>query len=131
VQLDKVNALTLEPIRAVYIAPPEEWEDETSTFGVVVQSKGGVLEGRNLEKITVRSWSAPVVEPLPMAFSPIVVWRKFMDYHFKRVSDNTQSASFGGKKRVTVGYKFAPLICRDFRCSIFRYFEPDGSANSD
>ena len=66
VQLDKVNALTLEPIRAVYIAPPEEWEDETSTFGVVVQSKGGVLNGRNLDRITVRSWSAPIVKPPPV-----------------------------------------------------------------
>ena len=38
-----------------------------------MQSRGGVLEGRNLEKITVRSWSAPIVEPPPMAFSPIVI----------------------------------------------------------
>jgi len=43
------------------------WEDETSTFGVVVQSRGGVLNGRNLEKITIRSWSAPIVEPPPVA----------------------------------------------------------------
>jgi len=31
------------------------------------------LNGRNLERITVRSWSAPIVKPPPMAFSPIVV----------------------------------------------------------
>ena len=100
----------------------------------MVQSKGGVLNGRNLDRITVRSWSAPIVEPPeppPMAFSPIVVWRKFMDYHFRRVSDNTQSASFGGKKRVTVGYKFAPLIARDFRCTIFRYYNRYGRAYRD
>ena len=96
------------------------------------------MNGRNLEKITIRSWSAPIIKPPPMVFSPIVVWRKFMDYHFRRVSDNTQSASFGGKERVTVGNKFSPLICRDFRCSIFRFFnndpnkeKPDGSPSGD
>ena len=56
-------------------------------------------------------------------------------YHYNRLSISTSSASMPGY--ITIP-KFSPLICRDFRCSIFRFYrrdiseeEPNGSPSGD
>jgi len=60
-------------------------------------------------------------------YTVLVALQLSMDYHFGRVSDNTQSVSSGGGEKTSVGNRFSPLICRDFRCSIFRFFNNDPS----
>ena len=46
-------------------------------------------------------------------------------YHDWRCSDGTRSVSNTGYKIGTDFFKFSPLIARDFRCSINRYFRSD------
>jgi len=57
------------------------------------------------------------------AHSPLENW-----YHVYRCSYcfGSISARYG-----YTGDKFSPLLCRDFRCSVFAYFDPTGKAYGD